>query len=940
MPLDLYKRESLDRLSSLPGVEVPDASIWDGFVRGSAAYTMRGFASTARAIDMVGAVGPIIQDAFTDGTEAQDRYFKEHDEVFGSAVDYWTPKPGEVGAAGQVVGSLASMLPTVLTAPELAVLSTQMGTGEELVKRGVPAGKAQVMGGLEGGAMGLGIWMPILGQNLWQRALLGGAGYNMAQGLAVRGAGQIILKDTEAAKDYQALDLQSITLDALLGLAFGSFAHISPAQRAQGEAAWAKIRDWTQRWQPSEIDALSALRQAEHLNVDSVPGKAIAPEDVIAHVERMKTAIEQLARNEPVEVSDRPAPNTTPDPARAAESEANLRFLQQEAERIRVEEGLPKAEDFGPQKTPTVDVMREAVDKVGEERFQQLVAERLAQEGGRLAPKDEAFAVEEVARWVVGGAYEKTKQLEIPLAERLRPEQRVVETKARAQVLSDVEGQLKAYAELPDSDNGKIINTDVARELFPDYRAARYIHSPSVHEPASALMKELYARALAQPDPNGLNMVTFTAGGTGAGKTTALGAVPLASHIVEASQIVYDTNLATEKSAIQKIDQALAAGKQANIIYVGADPVEALSRALKRAMRTGRTVPLSEHAKTHEGSAQTIQALIEHYKGNDQVQFILLNNGFAAKGEVAIVEPKDAGAFIKSLNFENLPERLKEAADAELKAGNISEEVHRGTTQALTQGAGETAGARGGEEPQAGIEGGARPADEVGGEAAAPEPGKPFIVYRLGETAGAIANRNAGNADSVARHIMGTEDVMGPVSSKATKVFAYEVTLDQPFGKYEGLTGARAGKEEAPGRVVRGDEVAYSFPEQGYQAKLIGSRSLEELRAQLKAKGLENFDDAGTTEGGKTIREAFAQEGKPAEPARAEPADPVAGAAQRFADEHPDALVTVGQNADGTLIQRRPREILDEAQANLDRAKENVSLFQAAADCLLGGGAA
>lgn len=346
MPLDLYNRESLDRLSSMPGVQVPDTGIWDGFARGSALYTMRGFATTARAIDLAGAVGPVVQDAFTGGTEAQDRYFKEHDETFGSAVDFWTPRPGEVGAAAQVVGTLASTLPTVMTAPELAVLSAHLGAGEELVKRGVSAEKAQIMGGLEGASMGLGIWMPILGTNLWQRALLGGAGYNIAQGLAVRGAGQVLLKDTPAEQDYQALDLRAITLDALLGMAFGTLAHISPAQRAQGEAAWAKIRDWTQRWTPSQVDALATMRQAEHLNVDSMPGKPTGPEDVIAHVERMKKAIEQLARNEPIELSDMPEPRVEPDPARADADYQRYVELQAEAERIREQEKIPPVDAF------------------------------------------------------------------------------------------------------------------------------------------------------------------------------------------------------------------------------------------------------------------------------------------------------------------------------------------------------------------------------------------------------------------------------------------------------------------------------------------------------------------------------------------------------------------------------------------------------------------
>lgn len=706
MALDLYNRESLDRISSLQPVENPEAGVFDGFLRGTGLYAMRGFATTARAVDLLGSVGPIVQDRFTGGTEAQDRYFREHDDVFGSAVDYWTPRPNEVGQAAQVAGNLLSMLPTVITSPSLAVGAAQLSAGEELVQKGVSAEKAQAVGALEAGATGLGVWMPILGKNGWQRIFLGGAAYNAAQGVAVRGGAHLILQGDQAAEEYKAFDPTALTLDVLLGMAFGSLAHLSPEQRAQGARAWDKISKWTQGWRPSDVDAVAALRQAQHLNVDSVPGTAAGPEDIAAHVDRISAAIDQLAKDKAVEVSDQPEPNVVHDPAREAENQSNLEFLQEEAARL-------AEADLGPQKPPTVDAMSQAIERVGEERFQQLVGEHLASFGEKLAPTEEAFAVEQVARWIVGGAFDR--QMEIPFAEKLTPEQRVVETHAREQVLGDIEGQLRAYEQLPDSEGGKIINTDVARELFPEYRQARSIHSPSVHEPASALTKELYARKLAEPDPNGLNMVTFTAGGTGAGKTTALGAVPLASKIVEVSQIVYDTNLATFASAVKKVDQALAAGKQVNIMYVGADPEEALRRALHRATRTGRTVPLEEHAKTHQGSAETIAKMMEHYQGNDQVQFVILDNGSSGKGDVRIVEPAEAGAYFKSLNFKNLPERLQGVLDAEKAAGRIDETIYQGTTQRFPEEAGPAPSARGEGEPAGG-----RPAGEGAGAEVAP----------------------------------------------------------------------------------------------------------------------------------------------------------------------------------------------------------------------------
>jgi len=341
MSLDLYEREVADRLSTLRPVQVPEAGAFDGFFRGTGMTAMRTFAEAGRAVDMLGAVGPIVQDAFTGGTEAQDRYFREHDEVFNRAVDYWTPKPHEVGAAGEIVGQLLATLPMVIASPGFAVGQTQLGTAEDLVRKGVDSGKAQAVGAAQAAGLGLGIWMPILGQNLWQRALLGGAGFNLAQGVATRAASGAILEGTPAADEFKAFDPAALTLDVLLGLAFGGIAHLSPSQRAQGAEVWKRITDWTGNLKPSDVDAIAALRQAEHLNVQSAPGRPATPADVEAHVNRMREAIGQLARGEPVNVESMPRTRVEPD-GRFAEAQVRAEAMRAEAERLRAAEGLPR----------------------------------------------------------------------------------------------------------------------------------------------------------------------------------------------------------------------------------------------------------------------------------------------------------------------------------------------------------------------------------------------------------------------------------------------------------------------------------------------------------------------------------------------------------------------------------------------------------------------
>lgn len=347
---DLYQDQALERISNLAPVQVPEAGAFDGFLRGSAMATMKGFAKTGRALDMAGAALPVAYDAITGGTEAQDRYFKEHDEVFGSAVDAWTPKPNEVGAAGEIVGSLLSTLPVVIASPSLAVASAQLSGTEDLAKKGVSPTKAIAAGAVEGAALGTGIWMPILGNNLWQRMALGGAGFNMTQGVAARAAEGMILEGTPEAENFKAFDSTALTLDALMGMAFGAVTHVSPHARAQGKETWEKISAWAEKLNPSDVDSILVLRQAQHLNEDSLPGTPLGAKDINDHVQRVRTAIDDIVAGREVKVDDMPAGKFEPDAARFDEAQTRAGELSKSAEEIRTESDLPKPpETEGPQ---------------------------------------------------------------------------------------------------------------------------------------------------------------------------------------------------------------------------------------------------------------------------------------------------------------------------------------------------------------------------------------------------------------------------------------------------------------------------------------------------------------------------------------------------------------------------------------------------------------
>ena len=241
---------------------------------------------------------------------------------------------------------------------------------------------------------------------------------------------------------------------------------------------------------------------------------------------------------------------------------------------------------------------------------------------------------------------------------------------------NDYENLAKEYTLLKDAEGGKVFNTDVARELSPEYVKNRTL-SASVHEPSSALIKKMYAERLAMPAPEG-SSVMFTGGGTGAGKTSSLKMYP---DIAKNAEIIYDTNMNKLDSAQKKIDQALEAGRKVDLIYTYRDPVEALTEgSLTRAMRmkqefgSGRTVPLKEHIRTHTGSRDVMEQLQSMYADNPNVRIGVVDNTFG-KGNQRISTVED----LPKHDPAELEQRLRQALEEQYKLKKIDKDIYEGS---------------------------------------------------------------------------------------------------------------------------------------------------------------------------------------------------------------------------------------------------------------------
>lgn len=223
---------------------------------------------------------------------------------------------------------------------------------------------------------------------------------------------------------------------------------------------------------------------------------------------------------------------------------------------------------------------------------------------------------------------------------------------------------------------GNVLNTDNARELSPDYMQNPSENAVAVHEPSSAFVAKMYEEELNKPDPKGNNIVTFTGGGSGAGKTTAVDGIPATKAIKDASQIVYDTTLQGFGSADKKVAQALEKGKKVTILYVQRDPVEAfVNGVIPRAVDKGRTVPHEFHVESHINAPQTMLKLIEKYKNDPNFGYKIIDNT-KGKGNATVSDI----ALLRNLKYnkDEITAKILSEIERKYQNGEISESIYKG----------------------------------------------------------------------------------------------------------------------------------------------------------------------------------------------------------------------------------------------------------------------
>ncbi len=300
-------------------------------------------------------------------------------------------------------------------------------------------------------------------------------------------------------------------------------------------------------------------------------------------------------------------------------------------------------------------------------------------------------------------------KLRIEKNKHLTKDEQKVEARFARYLEDNTEEALARYRKL----FGNESSTDNARELSKDYapggpgatnpktNVARTIWGRAIHEPSTALVKEFFKRELKKPvDPNGLNLVVFTAGGVAAGKSTSLKQFPELIDRANRAQVVVDSTLSSMRGANRLIGETLGAGKKLNIFYVHRDPMESfVNGALKRARENGRTLPLDYFLNTHMGAPKVLINVAKRFRGDPRVEITVID-GNRGIGNAVIADIKFLERVVQKYNREELRKALFRALeDAHKKGkrgkdGGISEIIYRSFNDTLFEKAKDSPGSK------------------------------------------------------------------------------------------------------------------------------------------------------------------------------------------------------------------------------------------------------
>jgi hypothetical protein len=255
----------------------------------------------------------------------------------------------------------------------------------------------------------------------------------------------------------------------------------------------------------------------------------------------------------------------------------------------------------------------------------------------------------------------------------------------------------QAYLDHPKSEGGKLLDTDLARELFPEYnqnRESRMALSDLLDRAAGKFIAQIYDEQVAQAP---VGDIWFLGGGPGSGKSEMLQNL---NH--DFAKLIYDSVSGNQSIAKERIEKALAAGNTATVVYVYADIENAADWIKKRFENQetgGRPVDADYAAQAHVSALETVLSLSDAYRNNPRVLFQIVDNSADGQGKLIKVEKLREKRYIKGEEsvaeasqklLPPLQERLKDVQSqvTEAKRQAASSSQNTSADQSVREGSG------------------------------------------------------------------------------------------------------------------------------------------------------------------------------------------------------------------------------------------------------------
>lgn len=180
-----------------------------------------------------------------------------------------------------------------------------------------------------------------------------------------------------------------------------------------------------------------------------------------------------------------------------------------------------------------------------------------------------------------------------------------------------------AYNAVPETHGGKVLGTDLAREVLPEYNTpegrARYTGittTTASQYSKDRLWREIHHRG----DREGL---LFTAGGPASGKSTVVN-----DKLIKSNDLIYDGTLRDTDWAIKNLEAASTNGWKSAVVSVQRPIRLAAISTIQRALIEGRAFALSDLPLAHYSAQKSAIKIAKHFSNDPHVDVrFYLNNG-------------------------------------------------------------------------------------------------------------------------------------------------------------------------------------------------------------------------------------------------------------------------------------------------------------------------